>query len=267
MSGVFALALSLLVIGAHAEAPPARVVSINFCADQLALLLAAPGQLRSVTWIAHDPARNPLAARAKGLDSNQGEAEEILALRPDLVLAGTLTTRTTIAALRRRGIAVVELPPPQSLAALSALTMTVGTALGRRGAAEALLAEMPPSAALAATRERALLVGPAGSIAGEASLGGDLLRAAGFDNLGARLPRRPWSNLSIEEMRFLRPDILFTADEDRAADSLAQALLAHPALTGAGSFRHVTIPAGAFSCAPPLVARAFAALREAANRP
>ena len=78
--------------GAAAERPQ-RVVSMNLCTDQLAMLLAAPGQLISVSYLAQDARSSAMAEAAQGFEMNHGLAEEIAFLRPDLVLAGRYTTR------------------------------------------------------------------------------------------------------------------------------------------------------------------------------
>ena len=46
------------------EEPPKRVVSLHLCADEWLLLLAAPGQIAALTWLASDPGLTRLAARA-----------------------------------------------------------------------------------------------------------------------------------------------------------------------------------------------------------
>ncbi len=48
-----------------ADASPLRVVSLNLCADELVLRLAAPGTVKSVTWLARDPALSNVAALAQ----------------------------------------------------------------------------------------------------------------------------------------------------------------------------------------------------------
>ncbi|PKP83954.1 MAG: ABC transporter substrate-binding protein, partial [Alphaproteobacteria bacterium HGW-Alphaproteobacteria-2] len=59
--------------GAAADTPPpARVVSINVCTDQLAMLLAAPGQLLSVSHLARDPYSSAMAAEARAWPANRG---------------------------------------------------------------------------------------------------------------------------------------------------------------------------------------------------
>ncbi|WP_317616335.1 substrate-binding domain-containing protein [Paracoccus mutanolyticus] len=86
----------LVALAMPAGAAPRRVVSINLCTDQLALAVAAPGQLVSVSELARDPALSAMASRAAAIPSNRGRAEEVLALRPDLVLASSLGDAATV---------------------------------------------------------------------------------------------------------------------------------------------------------------------------
>ena len=60
------LAVMLALAGPVAAQPPQRVVSMNLCTDQLAMMLAGPGQLISVSHLGHDPAVSPMAAQACG---------------------------------------------------------------------------------------------------------------------------------------------------------------------------------------------------------
>ena len=53
------LAVMLALAGPVAAQPPQRVVSMNLCTDQLAMMLAGPGQLISVSHLGHDPAVSP----------------------------------------------------------------------------------------------------------------------------------------------------------------------------------------------------------------
>ena len=55
------LCLLLAAAPAAAQEAPARVVSMNLCTDQLAMLLAAPGQLLSVSKLARDPMSSAMA--------------------------------------------------------------------------------------------------------------------------------------------------------------------------------------------------------------
>ena len=69
------------VIGAG-NAAPQRIVSLNLCADELVLRLAAPGTVKSVTWLARDPALSNVSALAQDVPVNRGLAEDVVPLAP-----------------------------------------------------------------------------------------------------------------------------------------------------------------------------------------
>jgi iron complex transport system substrate-binding protein len=95
---------------------PQRVVSMNLCTDQLALMLADEGQLISVSDIAQDPLTSAMHREAAAYPINYGGAEEIFLLQPDLVLAGVWSDPTTVAMLRSLGIEVAQIDVANSLA-------------------------------------------------------------------------------------------------------------------------------------------------------
>ena len=98
---VAAVALApLLPAASRAAGPAQRIVSLNLCTDELLLRLADPAKIASVTWLSRNPGSNvpELAAR---VPINYGLAEQVLAVEPDLVLAGTFTTRIAVGMLKR----------------------------------------------------------------------------------------------------------------------------------------------------------------------
>ena len=82
----FASALSLSAAAAGASAAPRRVASLNLCTDELVLLLAAPGQVASVTYLSQDRREAALWRQARGSAANDGTLLSVAALRPDLVV-------------------------------------------------------------------------------------------------------------------------------------------------------------------------------------
>ena len=144
------LAAAVLIAAAlPAQAEPQRVVSMNLCSDQLAMMLAAPGQLISVSSLAQDPRLSPMAQEAAAYRPNSGRAEEIYLMRPDLVIAGTYTPPATVAMLRRLGIRVETPPPSEDFDAIRADIIRMGDWLGRRDAARDLLARFDADLAIA----------------------------------------------------------------------------------------------------------------------
>lgn len=229
-------ALGSSPLGGPALAAPARVVSMNLCTDQLAMLLAAPGQLVSVSDLATDPRSSPMVEAAAGYPVNHGLAEEVFLLDPDLVLAGSFTTTATVAMLRRLGVPVLVVPPVFSIAEARAQIVEVGAALGRPAEAAALVRDLDAALAVPAApgpRPTAAIVGASFYAAGPQSLAGEVLDAAGFDNVVASLGLGSGGWVSLEELLMRDPDLL-VLPESYPGWSRAEELLHHPALAARG---------------------------------
>ena len=90
----------VLWAGAAVAAPPERVVSMNLCTDQLAMMLAAPGQLVSVSHLASEVQSSSMVEEARAYPMNRGQVEQVFLMRPDLVRSLTLVEPVIFAAAR-----------------------------------------------------------------------------------------------------------------------------------------------------------------------
>ena len=260
LAGTLALAAAVATAGAQAgppAAPPARVVSMNLCADQLAMALAAPGQLVSISYIARDPRASAMAAEAMAYPVNRGRAEEIYLLKPDLVLAGSFGG-PAVAMLHRLGVPVIEVAPPSSLAEARAAIAQVGKALGRPQEAAAAIARF--DAELAALRSPqgtdaplAATWGANGYSAGSGTLAADILRTAGFALLTDRLGMQASGNIPLEVLVMADPDLIVTGTRYPAA-SRAEEVMDHPALERLHG-RTLRVPDALWTCALPRTAQ------------
>lgn len=235
---IAAFLLALIHLGAPAlaqgVATPKRVVSINLCTDQLALLLAEPEQLISVSRLSHDPAASVMVERAQHLPANSGSAEEVYLLNPDLVLAGKFTSKATINMLRDLGIAVAQFAPARALSDVEDRLAQMGRVLGREKAADALIADFqaqlarlddaPPS-----PRHRAAITYVNSYSSGDATLSGDILRIAGFDNVATELGLSSVGKISLEQLVMSAPDVIIRG-RDYPGSARAEDNLNHPAL-------------------------------------
>jgi iron complex transport system substrate-binding protein len=250
--GILALGLVGLALppgpGGAQTAPdaPQRVVSMNLCTDQLALLLAAPGQLLSVSDLARDPYSSPLAAAAQAVPINHGGAEEIYLLRPDLVLAGTYSDPAVVSMLRRLGLRVAQIDLVQGLSDVPARLAEVGALLDREATAQSLIRQFETDlAALSGAPDgpRTAFYFPNGYTLGTGTLGHEILRHAGFRHIAAELGRDTSGRLPLELMILADPDLVLRNQRFPGA-SRSEAVLDHPALaalTGAGA-AHETGP-------------------------
>ncbi len=242
LAGAIALVLSVPA-GAERGAvvapdPPRRVVSMNLCTDQLAMLIAAPGQLVSVSYLAQQPRSSAMPEEARAHRANRGLAEEIFLLEPDLVIAGSFTTRATVSLLRRLGIPVAEFAPADSLDDIRDRLAQMGRVLGREVVAGRLVGRFDAdlaSARVAATRlaaaerPRAATYSANSYTSGSRTLAGSVLDAAGLANIAIELGLEGGSRLALERLVMEAPDLVVTGREFETP-ALAQEVLTHPAL-------------------------------------
>ncbi|MEE8445406.1 MAG: ABC transporter substrate-binding protein [Alphaproteobacteria bacterium] len=269
------LGLALAALPAGAAGRPARVVSINLCADQLVLRLADRAQIASVSWLAAEPGRSAMARAVGDLPLNRGTAEEVIRHDPDLVIAGRHSARPAVAALRRLGRRVLDLALPTDFAAIGAQIRRVATALGQPARGAALIAQMerrlarlkPPGVRV---RPVAVFYQPHGFASGPGSFEHALLGAAGFDNLARRLGLGPLGHVPLERLIAARPDMIVNWSGQDARPSLARDTYRHPALGRLiPPIPVAVLPAMLWSCASWYSVAAverLAALRESLGR-
>lgn len=227
---VTTLALMLGIGAGQAVADaPKRVVSMNLCTDQLAMLLAGPGQLLSVSHLASDVRSSAMVEEAKKYEANHGLAEEIYLMQPDLVIAGAFSTRATVDMLRRLDIPVVVFEPAYSLDQVNERILQMGEALHQQDAAQAMVAEfdtkMAELQAEVSERPSAVLYYANGYTSGDTTLAGQILTAAGFENMAPDKARK----LPLEVLTLTNPDWVITA-RPYPGNSRAEALLDHPVI-------------------------------------
>ncbi|WP_173012439.1 ABC transporter substrate-binding protein [Niveispirillum sp. SYP-B3756] len=254
---------------AKADTPPSRIVSLNLCTDQLLLTLAPRERIAGLSFLAADPSLSALAAEAAGLPLLRGQAEEVLPLRPDLVLAGQYTARPTVALLRAHGIKVVEVGLTADFTAIRQQIRSVAAALGTVERGEAVIAAMdstldqarpPPGQA----RLRVLALAPGAFTAGSGTLSDSAMQAAGMENYAATKGLAGYGYLPLESIAADPPDLLLMDRDEGQAPSLNGQLLNHPALTHAVPVtRRPTVPARLWTCGGPFTAEAVRRLAAA----
>ncbi|OOG71324.1 ABC transporter substrate-binding protein [Sinorhizobium sp. A49] len=255
--------------GAWAGEAPHRVVSMNVCTDQMAMLVADNGQLYSVSYLATDGSTSALAAEAKSYVVNHGLAEEIFLMKPDLVIAGTYTTRTTVDLLKRLGFAVEEFAPEASIAEVRTNLQRMGRVLGRQQRADELLAAMDAEIArLQATKvpevELALYYAN-GFTSGSGTLVADILGIAGLENLADRLGISGTGQLPLEALVLARPDLIAIDANGERGPALAKQNFSHPAFRAvAAQHRAVQLDSRYTICGGPFTLIAASILQQAA---
>ncbi len=242
--------------GAHAA--PRRVASLDLCSDELALTLAAPGQLVSVSRLGADLRETRLAAKAQGIHHNSGRIDSITGLAPDLVLvSGGIAGSYGSELARRLGVTVVTLPYPRSIADARANMRRAAAALGRRAAGEAAIARFDAALGpVPSVLTPALFVGGGGVTPGTDGLAADLLQHAGLRQMTGG------ETVRLEALLAAPPQVLVLSRYHDGEGSMNAAWLRHLALAALPStMRRVTTDGRAWTCMGPPVADAVARLR------
>lgn len=267
----FFLAAALLAIApawqaAPASAAPNRVVSMNLCTDQLAMLIARPGQLISVSYLAQRPDASTMSEVAAAYPVNHARAEEIFLLEPDLVITGVFTSQATTAMLKRLGYAVVTFEPAYSFAAVRSNIQRMGAALGREARAETLITEFDARVAQARAAEGSkrpsLALYYANSYtSGVGTLADEVAEAAGFDNIARELGLSGTLKIPLEVLVMAQPEVVVGKDDGALPNGRAYENYAHPALRRASAL-FASVADKYWICGGPFTAEAVRMLRD-----
>jgi iron complex transport system substrate-binding protein len=270
----FLAALAALISPPAVGQPaPARIVSINLCADELLLALANPGQIVALSPYAADPALSFMAEEARAFRHDAAEAETVVDLDPDLVLAGRFTRLATREMLTRLGYRVVLLDPARSVDDSIAQIRQVAEAVGHPGRADSLIRQIEAArvrgwvSAAAEPVPTAAVYQRRGYVTGGATLTGELLSIAGFRNLGDVLAGERGGFVRLEALIAGQPDYLVVAARETPVEDQGAALLAHPALAARyPAERRIVLPERLTVCGGPSLPDAIDWLAAEARR-
>jgi iron complex transport system substrate-binding protein len=231
---VLAAAAWLMSCGAAPAAGP-RIVSMNVCSDQLVLSLADPDQILGLSRFARDAWQSWAADKAKRFPTLSGGAEDVLVLKPDIVVVSLFDKRATRDLLKAQGLHLVEFTVPRALDEVREQIRAMGEVVNHADRAQAEIARLDAAIgrarAAASTRHyRVLPLERRGFVAGDDSLVNSLLREVGLVNAAGELGIGAGGFASLEAIIKLRPDFILVAEAGDRAEDDGRAFLLHPAL-------------------------------------
>ncbi len=259
------VALALHPVTASADNLP-RVASINLCTDQLLMALADPQQILGLSPFSRDPLQSWDAVKAAQFPRLSGEAEDVLVLRPDIVVAGDYTKRTTRALLKDKGLRVEEFTYPRSLDEVKVQMRRMGELVGHPERAADDIAKLDTAIAdarkaAAQKPARVLVLSRRGFVTGGDSLANSLLQAVGLKNAAGEFGFASGGFASIETIISLKPDLLLVSDNSTIAEDEGQAFLLHPALEKFyPASKRIALPERLTVCGGPMLSEALAQL-------
>ena len=252
-----------LVLAGCAAPPPAgeahpTIVSLNPCTDAILAEVADPAQLLAISHYSHDPRATSMPlVEARRFRATGGTVEEVLALDPDVVVAGTFLPPATMQAFKRLGVRVETFGIVPDFAENAAQVRRLATLAGHPERGEALLARIDDT--LASTRHAgpkadALLWQEGGIVPGEQTLIAALLVHTGFASHSAARGLGQASYLPLEQVLADPPQVVIAAGSER--------MLIHPVLRELGGVRYERLDPTLLFCGGPTVIRAATRLAE-----
>jgi len=265
---ILAAGLSASALPAAAQTPR-RVVSLNSCLDVMLVHLADRQQIAALSHYAREPDGSTISDLAQKLPFTWESAEEVISLRPDLVLASRHSAPATRNALQRLGVQTERFSTPKTIAQSLEQVARVAALVGHPDRGTALVARI--QAALAAARPApgqraitALIYQPNGFSPGPGTLADELMTTAGFENVARRYGLKTWGNVPLERLLADPPDVLLVGEASKGARSWADRVMTHPALRVLdGRMRQARVPERLLYCGGPVLIEAVSTLAHA----
>ncbi len=187
--------------------PPIRIVSLDYCADQYVLKLVDRDRILAVSPEADAP-YSYMRDAADGLAQVRAATEDVIVLRPDLVVRSYGGGPGAPAMFEAAGIPVLQIGWAATLDDVKAVTRDVANGLGAFERGEAVVSEMERRLSrlqAASPAGSALYITPGGVTTGPGSLIHDMLIAAGLTNFE---DAPGWRAIPLEKLAYDHPDLV-----------------------------------------------------------
>ncbi|MGA2489281.1 MAG: cobalamin-binding protein [Anaerolineales bacterium] len=216
------------------QGTPRRIVSLAPSNTEILFAVGAGKQVVGRDSFSDYPTE---AKSIKDIGGSMGkyDTEAIVALHPDLVLAGEINTPELVNSLQQLGLTVYYLPNPTMLEAMYANLETVGQLTGHQSEAVALVNSLKLRVAAVDAKIKPLNSSPTvyyeldatdptkPYTAGPGTFVDLLISRAGGINIGKSLAS-PWPQISLEKLLVSNPAVIILGDSayGTTADSVKQ---------------------------------------------
>jgi iron complex transport system substrate-binding protein len=248
---------------ALADAGPTRITSINTCLDPVLLELVGKERIVSLSRYSSDPSRSAIADVAKTLPTTRESAEEIVLLKPDLVLASRHTAMQTRNALQRVGVRLELFEVPRSVDASIAQVERLAELVHEPERGRELIGRIRQAIERASpppgTRQLSAAIYQAGGLsAGRGTITDELMRIVGLTNVASNAQVSGYRALPLETLIAASPEVVLLGDTLPGSVTRAEKIVHHRALrTLEPRSSFASFPARYMNCAGPVMIAAL----------
>lgn len=234
---------------AHAE--PRRIVSLDYCADQFVLALADRDQIAALSRGSRRD-DSYFRDRAAGIRQTRGTLEEVLALRPDLIVRNWGGPWDAEAVYGRFGVPLLQVGGTPDFTAARDDVRDAARSLGHPERGEVIARDLDARLARLAARaprqrSAVMYLSAGGAVAGSGTMMDAVITAAGGRNLRTDAS---WTVMPLERLIEAPPALIALGFFDSGREQVnAWSPSHHPALRRALADAHtVRLPTASVSC-------------------
>lgn len=264
--------LALLALAACSQTPERQaspvhptIVSLNPCSDAVLAEVADPGQILALSHFSSALSSSSMDVEvARRYPAVSGTVEEVMALKPDVLIAGTFVPPATMRAFRRLGVRLVQIPIAADVAESRAQVMQIARLVGHPERGESLTRRINKALGAAAPPPGSVPVSTVvwqsgGIVPGQNTLIADLLRHAGLASFSAAKGMGQADLLPLEAMLADPPQLILAAGDPRANEDR---MLSHRALDALKDTRREEFASSLLWCGGPTIIPAVTRLAE-----
>lgn len=194
---------------------PMRIVSLDFCADQYVLKFVERTRILAISPNA-TKRFSYMRDEAVGVPTVRAQAEDVLILKPDLVVRAYGGGPNATAFFEKAGVPVLNIGwasdiDSETVQSITGIIAHVAEGLGSPEKGEAVIAEFRQRLAAVSSSPKtttALYMTPSGVTTGPGSLVHQMMKAAGLENF-QEFPG--WRPLPLERLVYEQPDVVAAA--------------------------------------------------------
>lgn len=236
---VFFLSCLFYQMPSYGKSIPQRIVSCSVAGDEILLQILKTKEdrkrLLAVSSFADDARYSTVTEEAREIRTRTGtNIEQLLALKPDLVIAASFNQPEFVSLLKKLNMKVHIMEGFQSLADLKRHIQELGTLVGveaeSRKLNETMMEELERFKKSNTKGIKILPILSDRTLVGKNTLLDDILTHVGFRNVVSEMGIVGWQKISEEKLLTLNPDRILTSAEENSRDEVYKTLSQSPAL-------------------------------------
>jgi iron complex transport system substrate-binding protein len=203
------------------ESFPERIVSLTLGTDEILLELVDPSRIAALSTFADDPELSNIAEKAKAVEKRViAGAEQVIALRPDLIFAASYSRPEFFTVMETVGLPVFKFEAFDTIGQILANVECVGLAVGEENKARSLADDARDriaavSEAVKGQKRPSVLSMSYGFVAGENTTVDELIEIAGGQNYACEKGIEGHKEVSSEVLLAWDPDFLLLIAQDK----------------------------------------------------